>query len=283
MIRHFSASQTTIAAGQSVQLSWDLSAAEAAYLRYNGQEEGVISPGSKTVSPTRSTVYTLVAKNDDGSSSAEVTITVSGSPPAATSTPSPTATSANVTVAADNVSPTVTSASEPAISFGAAATTLPPGACTNLNWSVQAAETLFLDDQPVAGQGAREACPGQTQTYRLRAVYPGGEKLAEVTLTVTDSLLPPTDTPPPAATAIAGDKAGSSPATAVAVVVSPPARAGTPDGPRRFIVSTTSEDGESAGIWWASAVVVIVLGLFVVAPLVLIAAGGVAWWLKSRN
>ena len=110
-IHSFSASQTTIAAGQSVQLSWDLSDAEAAFLRYNGREEGVIAPGSKTVSPTENTVYTLVAKNDGGETTSKVTVTVSGAVPMApTAAPLPAATDtpAPVAVAAQNASPTAT-------------------------------------------------------------------------------------------------------------------------------------------------------------------------------
>lgn len=87
VIRAFSAVKTTIAAGESVTLSWDLSGADAAFLRYGSTEEGVVSPGSKTVSPTKTTVYTLVAKNDGGTSKTELTITVNP----VTVTPLPTA------------------------------------------------------------------------------------------------------------------------------------------------------------------------------------------------
>jgi hypothetical protein len=76
IIAHFSADRTTINAGESVTLSWDLSGAKAAYLRHEGAEEGVVAPGSKTVSPATTTVYTLIARNDGGETTAEVTITV---------------------------------------------------------------------------------------------------------------------------------------------------------------------------------------------------------------
>lgn len=75
-IAYFSAERTTINAGESVTLSWDLSGAQAAYLRYEGTEEGVVAPGGKSVSPAITTVYTLVARNDGGETTAEVTITV---------------------------------------------------------------------------------------------------------------------------------------------------------------------------------------------------------------
>jgi hypothetical protein len=75
-IAYFNADHNSISAGESVTLSWDLSDATAAYLRYAGTEEGVVAPGSKTVSPTTTTVYTLIAVNDSGKSKAEVTISV---------------------------------------------------------------------------------------------------------------------------------------------------------------------------------------------------------------
>ncbi len=75
-IAYFNADRDTINLGESVTLSWDLSDAKAAYLRYEGAEEGVVAPGSKTVSPPTTTVYTLIARNDAGVTKAEVTINV---------------------------------------------------------------------------------------------------------------------------------------------------------------------------------------------------------------
>jgi len=274
VIHNFLVSQTTIAAGQTVQLSWDLSDAEVAYLRYSGQEEGVISPGSKNVSPPESTVYTLVAKNEGGETRAEVTITVDNQPLPPTSTPplAPTA-------AAASVSPSTTSIPEPIISFAAASLTLPQGACTNLQWSVQQAEALFLDDNPVALQGSQEVCPAQSQTLQLRAVNAGGEKVAELTLTVIEAQVPPTGT---ALLEAVETLATLPPATSAAVVVSPAAEAGTPVGPRRFTVPTESGEDDSTGIWWTGAVVV-ALGLFVIVPLALIVTGWLVWWLRGEQ
>lgn len=84
-IFNFTADRYNIAAGESVTLSWDLANAEAAYLRYGSVEEGVVAPGSKTVSPAETTVYTLAARNAAGETTAEVKITVGG----ATATPVP--------------------------------------------------------------------------------------------------------------------------------------------------------------------------------------------------
>jgi hypothetical protein len=84
-IHSFTADRYAIALGEQVTLRWDLSNAEAAYLRYNNQEEGVVAPGSKVVAPNRETVYTLTARNQAGETTAQVVIKVGG----ATATPVP--------------------------------------------------------------------------------------------------------------------------------------------------------------------------------------------------
>ncbi len=80
-IHSFTADRYDIAAGGQVTLRWDLSNAEAAFLRYDNREEGVVAPGSKVVSPGRDTIYTLVARNQAGETTAQVTITVGGPTP----------------------------------------------------------------------------------------------------------------------------------------------------------------------------------------------------------
>jgi hypothetical protein len=152
-----------------------------------------------------------------------------------------------------------------------------------VQWSAQQVEILLLDDNPVEMQGNRQVCPGQTQTFRLRAVYPGGEKMAELTLTAIDPQLAPTNTPSPAAIPSAVETVATlPPATPVAVVVAPAIEAGTPAGPRHFTVPTESDDSDSISIWWIGAVVA-ALALFVVAPVALIATGWVVWWFKGKS
>ncbi|MDW8070819.1 MAG: Ig-like domain-containing protein [Anaerolineae bacterium] len=76
VIFSFTADHYIISPGESVTLRWDLMNAEAAYLRYNGSEEGVVAPGFKTVSPAATTTYMLVARNAFGTTTAEVTVVV---------------------------------------------------------------------------------------------------------------------------------------------------------------------------------------------------------------
>ncbi|MCB0197240.1 MAG: SH3 domain-containing protein [Anaerolineae bacterium] len=82
----FTADRYAIAPDDEVTLKWDLENAQSAFLRYDDKEEGVAAPGSKTVSPDEDTTYVLVARNEVGETTAEVSIDVSGSSP----TPVPT-------------------------------------------------------------------------------------------------------------------------------------------------------------------------------------------------
>jgi hypothetical protein len=85
-IYNFTADRYTITTGESVALRWDLAGANVVYLRYNGVEEGIVVPGNKTVSPAKTTVYTLVARNDAGETAAQLIITVNPATPTLTPT-----------------------------------------------------------------------------------------------------------------------------------------------------------------------------------------------------
>ncbi|MBN1220930.1 MAG: SH3 domain-containing protein [Anaerolineae bacterium] len=80
-IYSFTADRYIIAPGESVTLNWDLANAKTAYLRHNGVEEGVVAPGSKTIAPTSDTTYTLIARNDAGETTAQLSIQVAGPTP----------------------------------------------------------------------------------------------------------------------------------------------------------------------------------------------------------
>ncbi len=76
VIYSFTADRYTITAGESVTLYWDLANAEAAYLHYDGNVQGVVAPGNKTLAPAVTTTYKLVAHNAQGDTTAQLTITV---------------------------------------------------------------------------------------------------------------------------------------------------------------------------------------------------------------
>jgi hypothetical protein len=89
-IEWFTASPTTITAGQSAILRWGaVTGAEMAEI--DNDIGGVATPGSIVVNPTKTTTYTLTATCGDKSRTLQVTISVNPvAPPAAT----PTATTA---------------------------------------------------------------------------------------------------------------------------------------------------------------------------------------------
>jgi len=82
IIFSFWADRYTITRGEKVTLYWDLANAEAAYLRYDDKERGVVAPGSITLSPKETTLYTLRAYNAAGETIRQLIVTVV--PPAPT-------------------------------------------------------------------------------------------------------------------------------------------------------------------------------------------------------
>jgi hypothetical protein len=126
-IAYFDADRESISAGESVTLSWDLSDATAAYLSYDGNEEGVVAPGSKTVSPTKTTVYTLIARNEAGETTVELTISVTPITGTPTPTNTPPAVSTPTATQAPPPSPTPPPTSAPPVEPGdTPSPTLPP-------------------------------------------------------------------------------------------------------------------------------------------------------------
>lgn len=277
-IYHFTTSQVDIDAGQSVTLQWNLSAADVAYLQYDGLEEGVVSPGSKSVSPVKTTVYTLVARNDGGETSAEITITVNST----TAAPSPTMQSNSPTPLSTSVD---TALPEPVINFSTTSATLSPGACTQLQWDVENVTAVYLDGVEVDAYGSQQVCPQQTQTYILRAVYPGGERIVPLELVVVEAT-PMADNSPTGQKVIE-----STPTTTPLSTVAP-----TPDAtlvsqnilkirPPKDRTSTDSQtivkEGWSGwtrlGIWGT-----LVGGWCLIGAVAMVVFGGI-WWVTGRK
>jgi peptidoglycan/xylan/chitin deacetylase (PgdA/CDA1 family) len=75
-IDYFVANRSAIYAGDQVELSWDLHDAREAYLVYDGHEEGVVAPGSKAFTLTRTTAFTLSARTEDGAVTERLIVTV---------------------------------------------------------------------------------------------------------------------------------------------------------------------------------------------------------------
>ena len=81
VIHYFTANPSTISAGQSSTLKWDVSGATSATLNHGLGNIG--AAGNTSVSPTGNTVYTLTATNSAGTVTDTATLTVAGSAPPA--------------------------------------------------------------------------------------------------------------------------------------------------------------------------------------------------------
>jgi len=173
IITTFSASSTSIKAGEVSTLTWDIIGAKS--ININQGIGGVASKGSTQVTPAATTIYTLIAASDYGSSTRSVTVAVdttgTSSGPAITKTP-------------------------PAIkTFTASQNSITLGDNITLTWSVDGARTVSIspDVGTVPSSGWTMAIPAATTTYKLSAVNTFGTETAETTVTVnvlTDGIAP---------------------------------------------------------------------------------------------
>lgn len=178
-ISHFTADRTTISAGETALLSWNLSGAQAAYLRYNGVEEGVIAPGSKTVSPATTTIYTLIARNEGGESRAEITVIVNPAAPeqavnvAAAPSPSPTAVPSvpAEVIAVPTATPSIPATSTPGPTVQLPASATPPPVAGPP--SPEPAGPVTLTAPPPATEVAAEPAVTQLQPLSRREFQAG--------------------------------------------------------------------------------------------------------------
>jgi len=82
VINSFTATHETITTGLSTSLSWNVSGASEISLEQDvGDDVGTVSPsGSQSVTPTANTVYTLKATNSHGTTTRQVSITLTPDP-----------------------------------------------------------------------------------------------------------------------------------------------------------------------------------------------------------
>jgi hypothetical protein len=295
VIHGFGAARSEIKAGESVTLQWNLDGAQAAYLRYDGKEEAVVAPGSKTVAPAQHTTYQLVAVNGDGGEAvAEVIITVNEVAAASSSAsiPAPAATATPVPQpqqASQTAPPPEASQPEPMIGFGAASTTLPQGACTTLTWQVTNAESVAFDDESVNVQGSREVCPAESRGYVLRVSSAAGEREARVDLTVTEPVglvddAGPEATATPTLAPMMSPAAG---ATSAALVIGNDDPSGGNDAvqqeARRFRVTEGEVAEQGTSSWLVAGGVTLAILLLVVIPVAVLVIGGIAFYMKKQR
>ena len=163
IITTFSASPTSIKAGGSSTLTWDVSGSTS--INISQGIGGVGATGSVAVTPAATTTYTLTA----GSVTQSVTVTVD---------------TTNVKSTASSTIPT----SAPKIStFSASPTAIMLGENITLSWAVTGVKTVTISPNvgTVSSSGSVLIIPTATTTYTLRAVNNYGTENTTATVTVT--------------------------------------------------------------------------------------------------
>ena len=168
VVTSFDADPLTIAPGESSTLSWAVQGAN--HVEIAPAVGSVALSGSRVVTPSATTVYTLVASNAAGKTmSVTVHVVVSGAP-------SPSGT------------PDVNS-------FGPSPSTISPGGSCTLSWVVSDATSVSIDHGvgSVASSGSAVVSPTATTTYVLTAINAFGSTTATTVVTVSSA----TPTGPP--------------------------------------------------------------------------------------
>jgi len=174
VINSFNASPASISAGESATLSWTISGAATASI-----DQGIGSvalTGSRVVSPTATTVYTLTASGSGGSVTATTQVVVTGVTPI----PAPVPTGY----------PVINSfvANPPIISLGYSST---------LSWNVTNATSVSINQGvgPVSSSGSTLVSPPTTLTYMLTATNANGSITSTALVQVSGT--PPIPVGPP--------------------------------------------------------------------------------------
>jgi len=157
-ITSFSVSPTQIQSGEVAELSWSVTDADTVSI---DQSVGsVLSSGTLDVSPTATTTYTLSATNQQGTSTAQVSLTV-----------------------VEPNQPVITS-------FTLNPTVIDLGSSSSITWATQEAESVSITPaisgapNPLPLSGNLQVSPDETTTYTLSATNPQGTTTEQATLTV---------------------------------------------------------------------------------------------------
>ena len=184
-INSFNASPSPIAPGDTSMLSWNVSGATT--ISINQGIGNVALTGSRTVTPSATTVYILTATNAAGSTTATAEVVVS----AAVATPTPPAPTPTPPVPEPTPVPQP-SADLPVINyFNANPAFITSGGTTTLSWGVANATQVTIDQGigNVGMVGTAPASPVATTNYTLTATNAAG--WSSVTITVGVGAAPP--------------------------------------------------------------------------------------------
>ncbi len=171
VINSFTASPDSIAPGETSTLSWDVSGAVTVNIDQGVGNVGLT--GTRLVSPSRTTAYTLTATNASGSVTRTVEVVVTGS--------------------TQETSQQYPGQNPPMINFFTASpTSITRGQSSTLQWDVSNATTVTLSavegglgwTQTVSPIGNMSVSPSADAAYTLRATNSAGSVTARVEVTV---------------------------------------------------------------------------------------------------
>jgi hypothetical protein len=190
-INSFNAFPSSITAGASSTLSWNVSGATSVSIDQGIGE--IALTGNRVVLPGATTIYTLKATNSAGNITATTQIIVTG------------------------VSTPVPSTGAPAINyFTASPSTITAGNSATLTWSVSNAVSVTIDHGigAVAASASRSVYPTTGTIYTLTATNSSGSFSSTTQVFVIDSSTgPPAPLPPPPAFAVTSVTASAAPAS----------------------------------------------------------------------
>ncbi len=170
----FTANPTTINAGQSSTLNWQVTNADSVAITTLGS--GLALSGSQAVSPATTTTYTLTATKGTQTSTATATVNVN----------------------AGGGLPVI-------VSFAPNPATIDYGQSSTLSWVVQNATTVTVSTLGTVGlTGSHAIAPAATTSYTITASNANGTVTANTTLTVITSVKILSFTATPTATTSGG-------------------------------------------------------------------------------
>ena len=160
IIVNFTANPGTINAGQSSTLSWQVQNADTVVITTLGT---VALNGSQAVSPATTTTYTLTATHGTQTATANATVTVNSG---------------------------TTGGLPVIVSFAPNPATIDFGQSSSLQWVVQNATTVTIDNNigTVGLTGSHSISPAASTTYTITATNAVGTVTAKTTLTVITSV-----------------------------------------------------------------------------------------------
>jgi hypothetical protein len=155
-ITAFTASPTTIAAGQASVLQWDVTSATDVAI--DNDVGAVARSGTTSVSPQETTTYTLTATGSSGAITSTVTVTV------------------------------VLPGTPVISSFAAVPSSVAAGHTSALEWSVAGADSITIDNGiGIVTSSSVTVTPTVTTVYTLTATGYRGSRTATATVTVTSA------------------------------------------------------------------------------------------------